>query len=80
VSRFTAKIDDSDYVAVVIPARGILDWRLSMAALTRARARALPKKSFKSEIIKQFAMFFAAGIFVAVLILTYGLDLSPGLF
>ena len=51
-----------------------------MSALARALARALPKKSLEIEIIRQFALFCAAGVFVALLILTYGLDLSPGLF
>jgi hypothetical protein len=32
------------------------------------------------EILKQLVLFCAAGLFVALLMLTYGLDLSPGLF
>jgi hypothetical protein len=51
-----------------------------MSALARALARALPKKSLEIEILKQFALFCAAGLFVALLMSAYGLDLSPGLF
>jgi hypothetical protein len=51
-----------------------------MSALTRAIARALPKKSLETEILKQFALFCTAGLFVALLMSTYGLDLSAGLF
>jgi hypothetical protein len=32
------------------------------------------------EALKQFLMFCGAGLFVWLLTLTYGLDLSPGLF
>jgi hypothetical protein len=51
-----------------------------MSALARALARALPKKSLEIEILKQFALFCAAGFFVGLLASTYGLDLSAGLF
>lgn len=30
--------------------------------------------------LNQLGLFFAAGLFVYVLLLTYGIDLSPGLF
>jgi len=33
-----------------------------------------------NEILKQLALFCAAGLFVSLLMLTYGLDLSPGFF
>ncbi len=51
-----------------------------MAALVRALSRALPKKSFETEILKQLLLFCGAGLFVALLMITYGLDLSAGLF
>jgi hypothetical protein len=51
-----------------------------MAALARVLARALPKKSFEIEVLKQLALFCGAGLFVTLLMLTYGLDLSAGLF
>lgn len=36
--------------------------------------------SFRDIIIRHLALFAAAALFVFVLSLTYGLDLSPGLF
>jgi hypothetical protein len=51
-----------------------------MAAIVRVLARALPKKSIEIEILKQLAMFCGAGLLVSLLMLTYGLDLSAGLF
>lgn len=51
-----------------------------MAAIARAFARALPKKSIEIEILKQIALFCGAGLLVSLLMMTYGLDLSPGLF
>jgi len=32
------------------------------------------------EILKQIVLLGAAGLFVSLLMLTYGLDLSPGFF
>jgi hypothetical protein len=32
------------------------------------------------EILKQLVLFAAAGLFVSLLMMTYGLDLSPGFF
>jgi hypothetical protein len=32
------------------------------------------------EVLKQLALIAAAGLFVSVLMMTYGLDLSPGFF
>ena len=34
----------------------------------------------ENEILKQLALLCAAGLFVSLLMLTYGLDLSPGFF
>jgi hypothetical protein len=51
-----------------------------MAAIARVLARALPKTSSKIEILKQLALFCGAGLLVSLLMMTYGLDLSPGLF
>ena len=31
-------------------------------------------------ILKQIALFFGAGLLISLLLLTYGLDLSPGFF
>ena len=51
-----------------------------MAAIARVLARALPKASIEIEILKQLALFCGAGLLVSLLMMTYGLDLSPGLF
>ncbi len=51
-----------------------------MAVIVRVLARALPKESLEIEILKQLAMFCGAGLLVFLLTLTYGLDLSAGLF
>jgi hypothetical protein len=32
------------------------------------------------EILKQFVLLCAAGLFVSLLMLTYGVDLTPGFF
>ena len=34
----------------------------------------------ENEILKQLALLCTAGLFVSLLMLTYGLDLSPGFF
>ena len=51
-----------------------------MAAIVRVLARALPKELLEVEILKQIALFCGAGLLVSLLMLTYGLDLSVGLF
>jgi ribose/xylose/arabinose/galactoside ABC-type transport system permease subunit len=51
-----------------------------MAAIVRALARAFPRESLEVEILKQIALFCGAGLLVSLLMLTYGLDLSVGLF
>jgi hypothetical protein len=51
-----------------------------MAAIVRVLARALPKESIEIEILKQLALFCGAGLLVSLLMMTYGLDLSPGFF
>ncbi len=45
-----------------------------MAALAKVLARAFP------DILKPIALFCGACLFVALLMPTYGLDLSPGFF
>lgn len=51
-----------------------------MAAIARALARALLKEPTEIEILKQLALFCGAGLLVSLLMMTYGLDLSAGLF
>jgi hypothetical protein len=51
-----------------------------MAAIARVLSRALPQESIEIEILKQLGLFCGAGLLVSLLIMTYGVDLSPGLF
>ena len=50
-----------------------------MTAIARVLSRAII--TFNDiEILKQLVLFCAAGLFVSLLMLTYGVDLSPGFF
>jgi hypothetical protein len=51
-----------------------------MTALAKAVSRAFLPTSDDNEMLKQIALFCAAGLLVSVLLLTYGVDLSPGFF
>jgi hypothetical protein len=51
-----------------------------LAAIARVFFRAFPSTSPYKELLKQFALFCGAGLFVALLMLTYGLDTSAGFF
>jgi ribose/xylose/arabinose/galactoside ABC-type transport system permease subunit len=52
-----------------------------MAAIARAIHRAFPGLSpFEVDTLKQIAVFALAGLVVSLLMMTYGLDLSPGFF
>jgi hypothetical protein len=50
-----------------------------MTTIGRALSRAIVTLN-DSEILKQLALLCAAGLFVSLLMLTYGVDLSPGFF
>jgi hypothetical protein len=50
-----------------------------MTTIARVVSRAMITIK-RVEILKQLALFVAACLFVSLLMLTYGLDLSPGLF
>lgn len=50
-----------------------------MTVIARAVSRAIATVN-EIEILMQFVLFCAAGLFVGLLMLTYGIDLSPGLF
>jgi len=50
-----------------------------MTGLERALLHALSTIN-DVEILKQLVLFCAAGLFVGLLTLTYGIDLSPGFF
>jgi hypothetical protein len=51
-----------------------------MAALVRVLKRNFPTTELDVEILKQVAMFCGAGLLVSLILMTYGLDLSPGFF
>ena len=51
-----------------------------MTALAKAVSRAFLSTLDDSETLRQVALFCAAGLLVSVLLMTYGVDLSPGLF
>jgi hypothetical protein len=51
-----------------------------MAVITRVLARAFPATAAETGILKQLALLCGAGLLVSLLCMTYGLDLSPGLF
>jgi ribose/xylose/arabinose/galactoside ABC-type transport system permease subunit len=50
-----------------------------MIVLAKSAVRAI-SSALASEILKQVALLCAAGLLVALLLLTYGIDLTPGLF
>jgi hypothetical protein len=50
-----------------------------MIAIARVAALAIGA-TLRSEVLKQIALLCGAGLFVSLLLLTYGLDLSAGLF
>ena len=50
-----------------------------MTAIARAFSHAITHIN-GNEILKQVVLLCAAGLFVSLLMLTYGVDLSPGFF
>jgi hypothetical protein len=58
---------------------GAVIWRSQVAAITKVLARAFPVAN-ETGILKQFAMLCGAGVLVSLMLMTYGLDLSPGFF
>ena len=50
-----------------------------MAAIVHALSRTF-QSAREIDALKQVALFCAAGLFVSLLLLTYGVDLSPGFF
>ena len=53
---------------------------LASAALANAFVRMFPASSLRANVLKQLAMFCSAILFVWLLALTHGLDLSAGFF
>ena len=51
-----------------------------MAALAKVLLRAFPKSQIDVETLKTIALFCGAGLAVALLLATYGLDMSAGFF
>lgn len=50
-----------------------------MTAIVRALSRTILSTS-EGDVLRHVLMFGGAGILVSLLLLTYGLDLSPGFF
>jgi hypothetical protein len=50
------------------------------AAIARVLARRFPTTTLEAETLKQLAMFCGAGLLVSLVLMSYGLDLSPGFF
>jgi ribose/xylose/arabinose/galactoside ABC-type transport system permease subunit len=51
-----------------------------MAAIARILARRVSATPAEADILKQVALFCCAGLLVSLLMMTYGVDLSPGFF
>jgi hypothetical protein len=51
-----------------------------MTAIARILARKFPATPAEIEILKQIALLCGAGLFVSLLLMSYGLDLSAGFF
>jgi hypothetical protein len=51
-----------------------------MATIARVLARKFPATALEAEILKHLAMFCGAGLLVLSAFMSYGLDLSLGLF
>lgn len=49
-----------------------------MAVIARAFSRAFPSKSVQAECLKALVILGTAGLFVSLLLASYGVDLSPG--
>ena len=50
-----------------------------MTAIARALSRAFVSVN-EADTLKQLLLFCLAGLLVSVLLMTYGIDLSPGFF
>lgn len=57
----------------------ITDREADMAAIARAISRTIFSTS-GDDVLRQDLLFCGAGLLVSLLLLTYGLDLSPGFF
>jgi hypothetical protein len=53
---------------------------IAMAAIAKAFSSVIPAISPDIDILKAVALFCGAGLFVSLLLASYGLDLSVGFF
>jgi hypothetical protein len=51
-----------------------------MAAIARVLAHKFPSTDLEVETLKQIVLFCGAGLLVSLVLMRYGLDLSPGFF
>jgi ribose/xylose/arabinose/galactoside ABC-type transport system permease subunit len=51
-----------------------------MTAIARFLARRVPASDAETDVLKQLALLACAGLLVSLLMMTYGVDLSPGFF
>jgi hypothetical protein len=51
-----------------------------MATIAKLLARRVPATQAEADTLKQLALFAGAGLLVSLLVMSYGLDLSPGFF
>jgi hypothetical protein len=51
-----------------------------MAAIARFLARRIPASDAESDVLIQLALLACAGLFISLLLISYGVDLSPGFF
>jgi hypothetical protein len=49
-----------------------------MAAIARFLARRVPPSDAESDVLKQLALLALAGLLISFLLISYGVDLSPG--
>jgi len=52
----------------------------AMTTIARILTRRVPAPQAEADILKQVALFCCAGLLVSLLMMTYGVDLSPGFF
>ena len=51
-----------------------------MATIAKLLARRVSATQAEADTLKQLALFAGAGLLVSLLVMSYGLDLSPGFF
>jgi hypothetical protein len=54
--------------------------KTAIATVSKALSRAISSNSIGSHVLKEVITICAAGLFVSIVLLTHGLDLSPGFF